>query len=212
MRKIYLTATAALLLSAGGAALIAQSSPAPMAQPGQHDATRITGGSYTVDPGHTQILFAYDHMGFTRNMGVIAAPESGALTIDPKTPGKAQVTVSFPVANIRTGIAALDEHLMKAEMFDAAQFPTATFTSTSVKVDPDDMEAEITGNLTIKGVTKEVTLDAEFIGAGTNPMSKKETVGFSADGIIRRSDFGLGYAVPVVGDTVELKIVAAFEK
>ena len=211
MRKIYLTAAAALLLSAGGAALIAQPSGAP-ALPGQHDAARISGGTYAVEPGHTQVLFAYDHMGFTRNMGLIAGPGSGTLILDPKAPGKAKVTVSFPVANLRTGIPALDEHLMKPEMFDAAKFPTATVTSTSVRVDPDDMEAEITGNLTIKGVTKEVTLDADFTGAGANPMSKKETVGFSAQAIIKRSDFGLGYAVPVVGDTVELKITAAFEK
>jgi len=182
----------------------------PTSPPGKRDTKLITGGTYAVDPHHTQVLFAYDHMGFTKNIGLIAAPSSGTLTLDPKAPQKASVTVTFPVANMRTGITELDQHLLKPEFFDAAKFPTATFKSTSVKI--EDGEAEITGNLTIHGVTKEVTLDAEFVGAGMNTMMKKETVGFSAEGVIKRSDFGIGGGVPVVGDTVELKISAAFEK
>ena len=99
---------------------------------------------------------------------------------------------------------------LKADFFDVAKFPTAKFVSTSVKA--EGTGATITGNLTIKGITKPVTLDAEFYGAGTNPMNKQENVGFVATGSIKRSDFGLGYAVPVVGDAVELKIIAGFQK
>tara|TARA_R110000782_G_scaffold182437_4_gene272642 strand:+ start:4972 stop:5595 length:624 start_codon:yes stop_codon:yes gene_type:complete len=202
---IALSGIAAISL---GAALAAQTMPTE--PPGKQDVSRITGGTYAVDPGHSQVLFAYDHMGITRNVGLIAEPGSGSLTLDPKNPDKASVTVSFPIANIRTGVPGLDEHLMKSDFFDTAKFPTATFKSTSVKV--DGMEAEITGDLTIKGITKEVTLDASFTGAGANPMSKKEMVGFGAEAVIKRSDFGLGYGVPMVGDTIELKISAAFEK
>lgn len=201
---LSLLAGAGLLASAG---LVAQGG-AP-AVPGAKDPSRVTGGTYAVDPGHTQVLFAYDHMGFTENLGVIAMP-TGSLTLDPKAPQNAKVSITFPIANIRTAVPKMDEHLMKADLFDAAKFPTATFESTSVKVDGTD--ADITGNLTIKGITKPVTLDAEFVAAGTHPMNKKETVGFEATGTIKRSDFGLGYGVPMVGDTVELKIVAAFEK
>jgi len=202
---IALSGIAAMSLSA---ALVAQNMPT---EPhGKRDVSRVTGGTYAVDPGHSQVLFAYDHMGITRNVGLIAEPGSGSLTLDPKNPDKASVTVSFPVANIRTGVPGLDEHLMKADFFDAAKFPTATFKSTSVKV--DDMEAEITGDLTIKGITKEVTLDASFTGAGANPMSKKEMVGFGAEAVIKRSDFGLGYGVPMVGDITELRSSAAFEQ
>jgi len=107
-------------------------------------------------------------------------------------------------------VPKFNDHLMSPDFFDAAKFPTATFKSKSVAV--DGTSADIVGDLTIKGVTKEVTLDASLVGVGANPMSKKETVGFSATTTIKRSDFGLGYAVPVVGDVVELKIVAAFEK
>lgn len=191
----------------GSAAVIAQS---PASRPGTEDASRVTGGTYTIDPGHTQIVFAYDHMGFSDNVGVISEA-TGTLTLDPKNPGAAKVSVDIPVTNIKTGVAKLDEHLAGTDFFDFAKFPAAKFVSTSVKAEGKD-DAEITGNLTIKGVTKQVTLDADFKGAGINPMNKKETIGFSASTVIKRSDFGLGYGVPVVSDEVELKIVAAFEK
>jgi polyisoprenoid-binding protein YceI len=206
MRK-FLIPAAALLAFAGGTALVAQM---PTAAPGAKDAANVTGGSYKIDPGHTQVVFAYDHMGFTNNMGVIAEP-TGTLTLDKANPAASKVSVEFPIANLRTGVAKLDEHLMKADFFDAAKFPTATFVSTGVK--PDGATgAEISGNLTIKGVTKPVTLDTEFYGAGVQPMNKKENIGFIATTTIKRSDFGMGYGVPMVGDAIELKIIAGFEK
>lgn len=207
MRK-YLIPAAALLALAGGTVVVAQQMPPP---PGAKDPARVTGGTYQVDPGHTQIVFAYDHMGFSNNLGVIAQP-SGTLTLDPKNPAAAKVSVDIPVANIRTGIAKLDEELLTDKFFDAAKFPKATFVSTGVKA--DGTGAEITGNLTIKGITKPVTLDAEFYGAGKAPamMGGKENVGFTATTRIKRSDFNLSFGVPMVGDAVELKIVAAFAK
>jgi polyisoprenoid-binding protein YceI len=206
MRKVVLSSVAAVALL-GSAAVIAQT----MAKPGAPDPARVTAGSYTVEPGHTQILFAYDHMGFTDNMGIISMP-TGTLTLDPKKPSEAKVSIDVPIANLRTGIPKLDEHLLKPDFFDAAKFPSAKFESTSVKV--DGTAADITGNLTIKGVTKPVTLDAKFYGAGKGPaqMGGKENVGFVATGLIKRSDFGMGYGVPIVGDEIELKITAAFEK
>lgn len=209
--RLVLISAAASVLALSGASLMAQN--AAPAQPGAQDLSRITGGTYSVDPGHTQVAFAFDHMGITKNYGLIAGPSSGSLMLDRAQPGAAKVKVTFPVANIRTAVPKLDEHLMTADFFEAAKFPTATFESTSVKVDADDPgDAEITGNLTIKGITRPVTLDVDFTGAGANPMSKKETVGFSASGAIKRSEFGLGYGVPMVGDVIELQITAAFEK
>ena len=207
MRK-FLIPAAALVALAGGTLAIAQM---PTSAPGSKDPGKVTGGNYTVDPGHTQILFAYDHMGFTNNIGIVARP-SGTLTIDLKNPTADKVSITVPVANLTTGIPALDEHLAKPEFFDSAKFPTATFVSTGVKV--EGTSAEITGNLTIKGITKPVTLDAELYGAGKAPpmMGGKENVGFVATGSIKRSDFGMGQAVPIVGDAIELKIVAAFQK
>ncbi|WP_242123014.1 YceI family protein [Sphingobium sp. Sx8-8] len=207
MRMLMISA-AALVAVAGGGVVVAQQMPPA---PGAKDPARVTAGTYAIDPGHTQILFAYDHMGFSNNMGVISE-STGTLTLDPKNPSAAKVSVDVPVANLRTGIAKLDEHLMKPEFFDSAKFPKATFVSTGVKV--QGTEAEISGNLTIKGVTKPVTLDAEFYGAGKAPamMGGKENIGFVATTTVKRSDFNMGYGVPMVGDAVELKIVAAFQK
>lgn len=207
MRK-FLIPAAALIALAGGGAVIAQQMPAA---PGAKDPARVTAGNYTIDPGHTQIMFAYDHMGFSNNLGVISQP-TGTLTLDPKNPAAAKVSVDVPVANLKTGIADLDAHLMKPEFFDSAKFPKATFVSTGVKA--QGTEAEISGNLTIKGVTRPVTLDAEFYGAGKAPAMAggKENVGFVATTHVKRSDFNMGYGVPMVGDDIELKIVAAFQK
>ena len=208
MRKLLFPA-AALIALAGGTVVIAQQMPPP---PGSKDPAKVTGGTYQIDPGHTQIIFAYDHLGFSNNLGIISE-STGTLTLDPKNIAAAKVSVDVPVANIRTGVAKLDEHLMKPEFFDSAKFPKATFVSTSVKAD-GPTGAEIRGNLTIKGITKPVTLDAEFYGAGKAPamMGGKENVGFIAKGTVKRSDFNMSYGVPMVGDTIELKIVAAFQK
>lgn len=208
MRK-FLISAAALTALAGGTALIAQQMPAA---PGAKDASRVTGGTYQVDPGHTQVVFAYDHMGFSNNLGIISE-STGTLTLDPKNVAASKVSIEVPIANIRTGVAKLDEHLMKPEFFDATKFPKATFVSTGVKAD-GPTSAEITGNLTVKGVTKPVTLDADFYGAGKAPAMAggKENVGFVATATVKRSDFNMGYGVPMVGDQIELKIVAAFQK
>lgn len=204
--RMLLIPAAALLAVAGGSIVIAQAPAAP----GTKDAAKVTGGTYKVDGGHTQVVFAWDHMGFSNNIGTIAEP-TGTLTLDKANPAASKVSVEFQIANLRTGVAKLDEHLAKPDFFDAAKYPTATFVSTSVK--PDGATgAEITGNLTLHGVTKPVTLDAEFYGAGIQPMSKKENVGFVATGSIKRSDFGMGAYVPLVSDAIELKIIAAFEK
>jgi polyisoprenoid-binding protein YceI len=158
------------------------------------------------------VAFAYDHMGFSNNFGIISGP-TGTLTLDPKNVAASKVSIEVPIANLRTGIQALDDHLMKPEFFDSAKFPKATFVSTGVKAD-GPTSAEITGNLTIKGITKPVTLDADFYGAGKAPAMAggKENVGFVATTSIKRSDFNMGYGVPMVGDAIELKIVAAFQK
>ena len=207
MRKFLISVAALATLT--GTALIAQQMPAA---PGAKDPSRVTGGTYQVDPGHTQVAFAYDHMGFSNNFGIMSGP-TGSLTLDPKNVAAAKVSIEVPIANVRTGITALDEHLMKSDFFDSAKFPKATFVSTSVKPD-GATSAEITGNLTIKGVTKPVTLDADFYGAGKAPAMAggKENIGFVATTTVKRSDFNMGYGVPMVGDNVELKIVAAFQK
>ncbi len=183
--------------------------------PGAQDPERITGGTYMADPAHSLVGFEVDHFGFNEYFGIFGDVE-GTLMLDPANPQAAQVDVTIPIAKVTTASAALTDHLLRPgkdgaspDFFGANPAP-ARFVSTAVTV--DGMEAEITGNLTINGITRPVTLEAEFTGAGVNPMNQKETVGFEAETEIKRSDFGVNYGIPFVSDEVELEISVAFEK
>jgi len=179
----------------------------PKTPPGSSDVRRVTAGTYTVDPGHSQVTFTVNHLGFSTYRGLFGSL-TGSMTIDPKTPAKAKVSIDIPMSGITTTVEKLDEHLKAADFFDAAKYPTAHFESTSVRV--MGKTAKISGNLTIKGVTKPVVLDAVFVGAGT--MMGKRTIGFDATTTIKRSDFGVSYGIPLVPDAVPLQISVAFEK
>ena len=194
-------------------AVIAQAPSAP----GAPDKTRVTAGTYAADPLHTMVVWEVDHLGFSDYTGIFG-DVTGTLVLDPANPAAAKVDVTIPVAKVTTASAGLTSHLLRAgkdggkpDFFGAAP-ADAKFVSTSVVLDDDGDEAKVTGNLTLNGVTKPVTLDVDFHGAGTNPFNKKATVGFEAEGKIRRSDFGIAYGIPAVSDEVELEIHAAFEK
>lgn len=204
-----------LLIAAGivlAAPLVAQG---PTAAPGSRNPAAVTGGSYTVDPGHTLVVWTLDHMGFSPYTGIFG-DVTGSLTLDPKNPNAAKVDVTIPVSKVVTASAGLTQHLLrpgkdggKPDFFGASP-SDARFVSTAVVA--SGQKAKITGNLTLNGVTKPVTLDAEFYGAGKLPaqMGGKENVGFKATTTIQRSQFGLGFGVPMVGDDVKLEIAAAF--
>jgi polyisoprenoid-binding protein YceI len=192
--------------------LMAQSAP-PM--PGIKDASRVAAGSYVTDPSHTLIGWRVDHFGFNDYFGIFG-DVTGSLQLDPANPAAAKVDVTIPVGKVMTASAGLTEHLLRAgkdggkpDFFGPAP-ADARFVSTSVTV--EGMKAVIDGNLTLNGVTRPVSLNAEFSGAGDNPFNKKATVGFHATTTIKRSDFGINYAVPFVSDAVELDISVAFEK
>jgi polyisoprenoid-binding protein YceI len=191
-------------------ALIGLAAPAfGQGQPGAEAAAKVTAGTYTVDTDHTQIAWGINHLGFNVYYGIFGNP-AGTLTLDPAKPEAASVSLTIPVDKVTTTSEKLNVHLKSADFFDTAKFPTATFKSTGVVV--DGLKAKITGDLTIKGITKPVVLDARFTGTGPNPMSKIETVGFEARATIKRSDYGITYALPVLGDEVNLHITAAFER
>lgn len=205
MRKILAASALALTALALGP-VIAQDAPA---LPGAPDPARVQAGTYVMDPAHTQVAFTVNHFGFNNYVGLFGTP-TGSLTIDPKQPEKASLTVEIPMNEVRTSSTKLDEHLKTPDFLDTAKYPTAKFVSTSIKVDGN--EADITGNLTLHGVTRPVTIDAQFTGAGTHPMNKKLNIGFSGTTTIKRSDFGIDKFVPLVSDEVKLAITAAFEK
>lgn len=205
MRKILAASALALTALALGP-VVAQDAPA---LPGAPDPARVQAGTYVMDPAHTQVAFTVNHFGFNNYVGLFGTP-TGSLTIDPKQPEKASLTVEIPMNEVRTSSTKLDEHLKTPDFLDTAKYPTAKFVSTSIKVDGN--EADITGNLTLHGVTRPVTIDAQFTGAGTHPMNKKLNIGFSGTTTIKRSDFGIDKFVPLVSDEVKLAITAAFEK
>lgn len=202
----------ALVALAATAPLLAQSAPQV---PGQMDATRVVAGSYTADPAHSLIAWEVNHFGFSDYIGLFG-DVAGTLTIDPADLSAASVDVTIPVAKVTTASAGLTDHLLRAGKdgakpdFFGPEPSDARFVSTSVNATGNS--AKIDGNLTLNGITKPVTLDAEFTGAGNNPYSKKLTVGFSATTMIERSDFGIDTAIPFVSDVVELEIHVAFEK
>ncbi|WP_174273389.1 YceI family protein [Sphingomonas bacterium] len=168
---------------------------------------RVNSGTYQVDSAHTQVVFTLLHLGTSLYTGQFTQP-TGTLTIDVGNPAKDKVDITFPIAKVSTTVPALDAHLQKPEFFDAAKFPEGHFVSTKVPI--KGTTATITGDLTLRGVTKPVILATRFVGAGVNPMSKKTNVGFTATTTVKRSDFGVSYALPMVGDEVKLTINAAF--
>jgi len=202
MRTPSLASLALLLAACSG--IVSAASPGP-ANP---NPAAVTAGSYTVEPSHTRVQFSVSHMGFTDWYGDMTGA-SGTLVLNTPNIAASAVDISLPAASVSTTNAKLDDELRSAQWFDAARYPTVRFVSTQV-VQTGPATAMITGNLTFHGVTKPVTLQARFNGAGVNPLDKNYTVGFSATTTIQRSDFGVSTYVPLIGDTTELRISAAF--
>ena len=171
---------------------------------------QVEPGTYAVEPQHTQVLFGVSHMGFTTYYGYFS-DASGVLTLSTKDPSASTLQVQVPVSTVSTQSEKLTGELKDADWFNAAKFPTMTFVSTAVQPTGPD-SAQVTGNLTLHGVTRPVTLAVHFVGAGVNPLDKKYTVGFQASGRIKRSDFGMTTYVPLIGDQVELTLIGAFER
>jgi polyisoprenoid-binding protein YceI len=207
MRKRFILATALpFALIAGAGTLAAQSAPS---LPGVADASRVTSGTYAPDAGHTLVGWKVDHFGFNDYFGQFGNA-TGTLVLNKENPAASTVDITIPVNSLSTVSAGLNRHMATADFLNAANHPTARFVSRTVTVDGN--QATILGDLTLRGVTRPVTLNARFVGAGTNPMNRKETVGFHATTSVNRSEFGMNYAVPMVSDKVELTISVAFEK
>ncbi len=202
-------ALALILAAAIAAPVIAQDLVLPKEAPGKPDPKAAKPGRYKVDPFHTQALFTVGHLGWTDYTGMFTNG-AGSLVLDTKAPANSKVDVSFPIDKIRTTVGELDTNLIGATYFNAAQFPTARFVSTRI-VQTGGSTATMTGDLTIKGVTKPVTFKVRFIGAGPEFWGdKKEAIGFAATATIKRSDFAMGMDVPLVSDNVALVINAGF--
>jgi len=159
---------------------------------------------FILDPTHTNITWSANHFGFSNPNGKFAK-SSGILLLNEKNPTKSSVTIEIDTDSIITGLAAFDSHLKSADFFNVKKFKTAKFVSTKVEV-IDEVNAKVYGNLTLIGVTKPVTLEMHFNKVGEHPFTKKKTVGFSAMTTIKRSEFGMGYGIPMISDEIKLSI------
>ena len=160
--------------------------------------------TYKLDPNHTMVLFSWNHFGYSNPTADLGLGE-GTIVFDEQHPAQSSVRVTLPLARLDTHVPALDEHLKKADFFDAAKYPVVTFASRKVEALGDD-KFKITGDLTVHGVTRPVVLDATLNRVGPHPMSKAQSIGFDATATLKRSDFGVGAYVPNVSDEVHVRI------
>ncbi len=160
--------------------------------------------SYTIDPTHTYPNFEINHLGFSTMYGRFDKT-SGKLSIDwDNNTGSVDITID--AGSISTGMKKRDDHLMSPDFLNAAEFPEITYKSTKITIS-ENKSATIEGNLTIMGVSKPVVLQVASINCGDHPMKKGTYVcGFDAKGAFKRSDFGITYALPAVGDEMKLHV------
>jgi polyisoprenoid-binding protein YceI len=181
------------------------------AQSVSKDTSLAPSGTYLLDPSHSQLLFSIAHLGLTDFYGRFDRL-SGTLNFDPKAPEKSGVAVTVDTTSVDTPSSGLNDEL-KGTVFGVRAFPAAAFKSTAVvRTGPDT--GRIEGTLTIKGVTRPVTLDVVFSGGEEDPLNGSYALGFKATATIKRTDFGLTGMEwePLVGDDVTLIIEAMFER
>jgi polyisoprenoid-binding protein YceI len=165
--------------------------------------------TYTVDAQHTIPTFEVKHLGMSTQRGMFTKA-SGKISID-RTAKKGDADITIDMSTMATSVPKLTEHLRSEDFFDSAKFPTATFKGNDFKFEGDKLVA-VNGNLTLRGVTKPVTLKVEAFNCGNHPMNKKPMCGADASTTIKRSEFGVKYGIPAVGDDVKLSIpIEAFK-
>ncbi len=165
---------------------------------------------YTLDASHSQILFSYNHLGFSTSYGMFSG-FNGEIMFDQANPAASSVSVSFPVKTMLTGWQERFDHFMSPDFFGATEEELVTFKSTAIEV-TGEKTAKITGDLTLNDVTKSVVLDAVLNQAGEHPMAKAPWAGFSATTTLIRSDFNLGQFAPYVSDEVQVQISIEAQK
>ena len=167
---------------------------------------------WNMDKAHSQVMFAIGHMGINTITGSFGSV-TAKFTASKDDFSDAAIELTADVTSINTGVEQRNNHLKSPDFFDATKYGTLTFKSTSFRK-TGDKTYELTGDLTLHGVTKPVTLTAVYNGSTVNPMSKKTTAGFKVTGIIKRSDFGIGANFPaaIVSDEVALDANTEFIK
>lgn len=159
---------------------------------------------YVLDASHSQIVFSYEHLGFSTTTGVFSGFD-GEIMFDEADPAASSVSVSFPTDSLYTGWAERTAHFLTGDFFDAEANPTISFVSTGIEV-TGETTALISGDVTINGITKPVVLDATMTQKGDHPMAGKPWAGFKATTSVLRTEFDMGMYAPYVGDEVTIDI------
>lgn len=220
-KLIVTTAIAAAAVTGGVIASPAFITPKAQAQdapqtPGAVDVSRVSAGTYALDPLHTLVSWEVDHFGFNDYFGLFGNI-TGTMTMDPANIEDAEFEIMVPVAEVTVASEGLKEHLLRpgkdgaSPDFFGPEPRMAKFTSTAVRR-ASETTGVVSGMLDMNGKSGPVTLLVEFTGAGTNPFNKKDTVGFHARAKIDRTQWGINYGQGLIGNEVELQITAAFEK
>lgn len=160
--------------------------------------------SYKIDPTHTATVFTWNHLGFSTPSANFSDIQ-GTIQVDNADPAKSSVNVTIPVKSLNTNVPVLDTKLQESDWFNTAKYPNISFQSTKVET-TDKKTFKISGNLTVKGVTKPVVLDAVLNNQAQHPMLKVPAIGFNASTTIKRSDFDIAAYVPAVSDTIDIQI------
>lgn len=173
---------------------------------------KVDAGTYQMDVTHGYVTFSYSHFGLS-NPQISFKTVDAQITLDADDPTASQVNVTIAADSIDSDVPVFNEHLNSDNWFNTAEHPEITFVSTGLTQSEDDHDAgTLTGDLTIKGITKPVTLDVTLLGAMEHPLSKKDTLGIQATGSVLRSDFDLGAYAPAVSDEIAITISGEFNK
>ena len=165
--------------------------------------TALAADTYVIDPTHTYPMFEISHLGFSTTRGGFNTTE-GTVVLDlAKKSGSVDITID--ANSLATPVPKLDEHLKNEDFFDVARYPTITFKSDQLAFEGDTLKS-VTGELTMHGVTKPVTLAVTHFVCKEHPMMKKPHCGAEAEATIQRSDWGISTYSPAVGEDVKLKI------
>lgn len=175
-----------------------------------HNAAQVQSGSYVLDAAHGKVTWSVSHMGFSTYVGQFT-DVSATLDLDVANPTASRLVATVNTDSVGSFNEALDAHLKNADFLDTANHPTARFEATSIRMTDAD-SAEITGNLTLRGITRPIVMAADFNQAGINPVDQQYTVGFDGRARIKRSEFGINYGLPLLGDEVTLHFEAEFKR
>ena len=166
--------------------------------------------AYSIDDTHTNVTFGWNHLGFSNPTAEITEYTADVM-LDEADLTNSSIAITFDAKSIEAGSQKFNEHLYSADFFNVAEYPNITFKSTAIKMTGDNT-MDVTGDLTVLGVTKPVTLKTTLNKIAKHPFKPVRVAGFDATTEFKRSDWGMGKYVPAVSDLIKLRITTELER